>query len=221
MKLNPDDYSIEKDMEKGLFETLPESDMGIICGADEAGRGPLAGPVTAAAVVLPQDFPISILNDSKKMSEKERMEAEVVIKEKAISWAIVSLSHSIIDRINILQASLMAMKMAYERVASETHVDTLLVDGNKKPDVAIPCSAIVKGDGKIPEIMAASILAKTERDRLMLLCDRKWPEYGYKEHKGYPTKQHIAMIEKYGPSPITRMSFHLKSKKEDETPSLF
>ncbi len=206
-------------MEKGLFDIDFNVDGMIICGADEAGRGPLAGPVTAAAVVLPKDFPFSILNDSKKMSEKERDEAALVIKEKAVAWAVVSLSHKVIDRINILQSSLYAMKLAYERVAGKTKVDVLLVDGNKKPDVQIQCQAIVKGDGKIHEIMAASILAKTERDRIMKLCDKKWPQYGYAKHKGYPTKAHIEAIEKYGPSPIERTTFTYK--ETDETPSLF
>ena len=186
-------------MENGLFSDIPDDDFGVVCGADEAGRGPLAGPVTAAAVVLPDDFPIEILNDSKKMCEKERDEAAVIIKEKATAWAIVSLSHKVIDRINIL-------------------VDSLLVDGNKKPDVPVYVKAIVKGDAKIPEIMAASILAKTERDRIMKLCDAKWPEYGYAKHKGYPTEEHREAILKYGPSPIERMTFRVQ---KDETPSLF
>ena len=206
-------------MEKGLFDTDFNIDNLIICGADEAGRGPLAGPVTAGAVVLPENFPFEILNDSKKMNEKERDEAAVIIKEKAVAWAVVSLSHKIIDRINILQASLYAMKLAYEHVAAKTHVDILLVDGNKKPDVPVQCQAIVKGDGKIHEIMAASIIAKTERDRIMKLCDEKWPMYGYGKHKGYPTKEHIRAIEKYGPSPIERTTFTFR--QEDETPSLF
>ncbi len=205
-------------MENGLFETLSYDDYGIICGSDEAGRGPLAGPVTAASVVLNADFPFEILNDSKKLTEKERNEAELIIKEKAVAWAVVSLSHKVIDRINILQSSLMAMRLSYEKVASSCHVDTLLVDGNKCPDVPIRCYAVVKGDQKVPEIMAASILAKTERDRIMMLCDRKWPEYGYAKHKGYPTKEHYMAIAKYGPSPIERLTFTVK--EVDETPSL-
>ena len=205
-------------MENGLFPDIADDDYGVICGADEAGRGPLAGPVTAAAVVLPSSFPFEILNDSKKMSEKQRLEAERIIKEKAVAWAIVSLSHKVIDRINILNASLLAMKMAYSKVSKSVHVDTLLVDGNKKPDVDIPVHAVIKGDAKIHEIMAASILAKTERDRIMMLCDAKWPEYGYAKHKGYPTEEHREAIRKYGPSPIERMTFQAL---KDETPSLF
>ncbi len=205
-------------MENGLFPDISDDDYGVICGADEAGRGPLAGPVTAAAVVLPPTFPFEILNDSKKMSEKQRLEAERIIKEKAVAWAVVSLSHKVIDRINILNASLLAMKMAYSKVSKTVHVDTLLVDGNKKPDVDIPVHAVVKGDAKIHEIMAASILAKTERDRIMMLCDARWPEYGYAKHKGYPTEEHREAIRKYGPSPIERMTFQAL---KDETPSLF
>lgn len=205
-------------MENGLFPDISDDDYGVICGADEAGRGPLAGPVTAAAVVLPPTFPFEILNDSKKMSEKQRLEAERIIKEKATVWAVVSLSHKVIDRINILNASLLAMKMAYSKVSKTVHVDTLLVDGNKKPDVDIPVHAVVKGDAKIHEIMAASILAKTERDRIMMLCDARWPEYGYAKHKGYPTEEHREAIRKYGPSPIERMTFQAL---KDETPSLF
>ena len=205
-------------MENGLFPDISDDDYGVICGADEAGRGPLAGPVTAAAVVLPPTFPFEILNDSKKMSEKQRLEAERIIKEKAVAWAVVSLSHKVIDRINILNASLLAMKMAYSKVSKSVHIDTLLVDGNKKPDVDIPVHAVVKGDAKIHEIMAASILAKTERDRIMMLCDARWPEYGYAKHKGYPTEEHREAIRKYGPSPIERMTFQAL---KDETPSLF
>ena len=205
-------------MENGLFPDISDVDYGVICGADEAGRGPLAGPVTAAAVVLPPTFPFEILNDSKKMCEKQRLEAERIIKEKATVWAVVSLSHKVIDRINILNASLLAMKMAYSKVSRSVHVDTLLVDGNKKPDVDIPVHAVVKGDAKIHEIMAASILAKTERDRIMMLCDARWPEYGYAKHKGYPTEEHREAIRKYGPSPIERMTFQAL---KDETPSLF
>ena len=203
-------------MENTLFN-LEESTL-TICGTDEAGRGPLAGPVVAAAVVLPPDFPIEILGDSKKLSEKKRIEAERIIKERAV-WATASVSHKTIDEINILNASMLAMRKAYEKVATKVHIDLLLADGNRTPDVDIECRAIIKGDAKIPEIMAASILAKNERDRIMVLCDRKWPGYGYAKHKGYPTKEHVRNLERLGPSPIERESFHLHEK--DETPSLF
>ena len=201
-------------MENGLFDMLIDDEGKTICGADEAGRGPLAGPVTAAAVVLPPDFPVEILNDSKRMSEKERDEAAAIIREKAVAWAITSVSHIVIDRINILQSSMEAMARSLRKVMERTHVDTFLVDGNRIPDVPIPCRAIVKGDSKVPEIMAASILAKTERDRLMVLCGRKWPSYGFEKHKGYPTAEHRKAILKYGPSPIERLSFHVGEDKE-------
>ena len=200
-------------MEASLFGN--EGIKSIACGSDEAGRGPLAGPVVAAAVILPEGFPLDILDDSKKLSERKRKEAERIIKEKAI-WAVASVSHKDIDRINILNASMLAMRKAYEKVRKIMQPDILLVDGNRKPDVDIPCSAIVKGDSKVPEIMAASILAKCERDRLMELAARKWPAYGYDRHKGYPTKAHVKAIEENGPSPIERMSFHVGGKKERE-----
>ncbi len=200
-------------MEASLFGN--EGIKSIACGSDEAGRGPLAGPVVAAAVILPEGFPLDILDDSKKLSERKRKEAERIIKEKAI-WAVASVSHKDIDRINILNASMLAMRKAYEKVRKIMQPDILLVDGNRKPDVDIPCSAIVKGDSKVPEIMAASILAKCERDRLMELAARKWPAYGYDRHKGYPTKAHVKAIEENGPSPIERMSFHVGGEKERE-----
>lgn len=197
-------------MENTLFDINP----GVICGSDEAGRGPLAGPVVAAAVILPPGFPVSMLGDSKSLTERQRDEAAAVIREKAV-WATAAVSHQVIDRINILQASLLAMRKAYEKVAAKARPDVLLVDGNKTPDVPIPCIAIVKGDAKVPEIMAASILAKCERDRLMALADRKWPQYGYARHKGYPTPAHRAAIAEHGPSPIQRMSFAAKPKERE------
>ena len=207
-------------MENTLFN-LEESTL-TICGTDEAGRGPLAGPVVAAAVVLPPDFPIEILGDSKKLSEKKRIEAERIIKERAV-WATASVSHKTIDEINILNASMLAMRKAYEKVATKVHIDLLLADGNRTPDVDIECRAIVKGDAKIPEIMAASILAKNERDRIMVLCDRKWPGYGYAKHKGYPSPEHRKRIAELGPSPIERMTFNAGTviKNNDDQPELF
>lgn len=202
-------------MENSLFPLT--RDRGIIAGADEAGRGPLAGPVTAACVVLPPDFPFEILADSKKLSEKKRIEAERIIKERAVSWAVSSVSHRIIDEINILNAAMSAMALAFSKI--KVPVDVLLVDGNKTPEVPVPCHAVVKGDSKVFEIMAASILAKNYRDRLMLIADRRWPQYGYAKHKGYPTKEHIEKIRLYGPSPIQRLSF--STGLEEEEPSLF
>lgn len=184
----------------------------IIVGADEAGRGPLAGPVCASAVVLPKDFPFEILNDSKKLSEKRRLQIEPIIKEKALAWAISWATPKEIDQINILQASMLAMKRAYEKVLVQLNQkkitpNILLVDGNKTPAVDILCQAIVKGDAKVPAIMAASILAKNARDRLMVLAAKKWPQYNFDKHKGYPCPQHKELLRKYGPCPIHRLSF--------------
>lgn len=184
----------------------------IIIGADEAGRGPLAGPVCAAAVVLPQDFPFELLNDSKKLSEKRRIEAEPVIKQRAEAWAVAWATPAEIDRINILQASMLAMKRAYLLVQKQLkekgiRADVLLVDGNKRPNVDIACQAIVKGDAKIHEIMAASILAKNARDRFMVCAAKRWPGYGFEKHKGYPCASHKAALHKLGPCPIHRLTF--------------
>ena len=180
-------------------------------GFDEAGRGPLAGPVCAAAVILPDDFPIEILNDSKKLSEKKRQAAETIIKEKAI-WGIALVDHTIIDEINILEASMLAMKNAFEDLLKKNPGLQLteisgITDGTRCPDVPIECRSEPKADGKYPCVMAASILAKTCRDRLMLEMDKKYPEYGYAKHKGYPTKAHREVCYRLGPSPIQRLSF--------------
>ena len=187
-------------------------DYNIIVGADEAGRGPLAGPVCASAVVLPKDFPFEILNDSKQLSEKKRLKAEPIIKEKAIAWAVAWATPKEIDQINILQASMLAMKRAFEKVQvqlkkKDITPDILLVDGNKTPAVNIQCQAIVKGDSKVPEIMAASILAKNARDRFMVCAAKKWPVYGFEKHKGYPCPQHKELLREYGPCPIHRLTF--------------
>ncbi len=184
----------------------------IIVGADEAGRGPLAGPVCASAVVLPKDFPFEILKDSKQLSEKKRLAAEPIIKEKALSWAVCWATPKEIDQINILQASLLAMTRAFNKVKLQLEAkgivpDILLVDGNKTPKVDIECEAIVKGDSKIPEIMAASILAKNARDRFMVCAAKKWPVYGFDKHKGYPCPQHKKLLREYGPCPIHRLTF--------------
>ncbi len=184
----------------------------LIIGADEAGRGPLAGPVCASAVVLPKDFPFEILNDSKKMSEKRRLSVEPIIKEKAVAWAVAWGTVKEIDQINILQASLLAMKRAYLKVQAqlektEFYNPILLVDGNKTPNVPISCKAIVKGDSKIPQIMAASILAKNARDRFMMCAAKKWPMYCFEKHKGYPSALHKELLHKYGPCPIHRLTF--------------
>lgn len=190
----------------------------LLCGTDEAGRGPLAGPVTAGAVILPDDFPIEILNDSKKLSEKKRISAATVIKEKALSWSVITISPEIIDEINILQASLLAMKLSCEKVMAMIDEDEdlsgepiqVIADGNKVPDLKCDVEALVKADSKIPAVMAASILAKTERDALMIEYDKLYPEYGYAQHKGYPTKAHREICKKIGPSPIQRKTFSYK-----------
>ena len=207
-------------MQRELFEQFDEEK--VVCGTDEAGRGPLAGPVVAASVILPPDFPIEILNDSKKMSEKDRLEAEIIIKEKATAWAVSAISHKTIDKINILNSSLLGMKKSYEKIRDKGHsVTILLCDGNKTPDVDCPVEAIVKGDSKVPEIMAASILVKNHRDRLMDIADKKWPEYGFAHHKGYPTKEHYKALSLYGPCPIHRLSFRLEEKKSKREEELF
>ncbi len=186
-------------------------------GLDEAGRGPLAGPVSAAAVILPDDFPFEILNDSKKLSEKKRLAAEIIIKEKAC-YGIALVDHKKIDEINILQASMLAMKLAFEELekklpawCSENKIKDFVLsgitDGTKCPDVSFECRAEPKADGKFPEVMAASILAKTCRDRLMCEMDKKYPAYGYAKHKGYPTRDHVEICRKIGPSPIQRLTF--------------
>ncbi len=192
-----------------LFE---EPKYSIVIGADEAGRGPLAGPVCAAAVVLPKDFPYEILDDSKKLSEKRRLEAEPVIKERAIAWAVAWASPKEIDEINILQASMLAMKRAYLLVRKQLDTkniipEILLVDGNRRPDVDIICQAIIKGDASVHEIMAASILAKNARDRFMVCASKRWPGYGFEKHKGYPCASHKAALRKLGPCPIHRLTF--------------
>ncbi len=179
-----------------------------ICGIDEAGRGPIAGPLCVAAVVLPTDFPFEILNDSKKMSLKKRQVAEKLIKEKAIAYAVAWANRAEIDRINVLNATLNAMQRCYEKIRKKIgEVDLVLIDGNKKPSLNIPTEAIIKGDAVVYEIMAASILAKNERDRLMIALDALYPEYRYAKHKGYPTKEHLEICRKIGPSAIQRHSF--------------
>ena len=189
----------------------------LLVGFDEAGRGPLAGPVSAAAVILPDDFPNEILNDSKKLSEKKREAAEKIIKEKAC-WGIGLVDHEKIDEINILEASMLAMKIAFENLSKmrpqwlkgqniNDYILNGITDGTRCPDVAIEIKWEPKADGKYPCVMAASILAKTCRDRIMVEMDKKYPGYGYAKHKGYPTRDHKEICHKLGPSPIQRLSF--------------
>ena len=221
------------------------------CGLDEAGRGPLAGPVCAAAVILPKDFPADILDDSKKLAARQREAARRVICEKAAAWAVAWASPAEIDAINILQASLLAMKRAFELLfvmephaggrgeaawPSAIHCENpfasplippsipagleVVADGLYAPTIAVPCTPMVKADAKVHEVMAASILAKTARDALMNYYARLYPQYGYDRHKGYPTKEHRALVLRYGPSPIQRNSFRITGQAEDFLPGI-
>jgi ribonuclease HII len=193
----------------------------MICGIDEAGRGPLAGPVCAAAVILPENFPRHILDDSKKLTPSRREEARRLICAGAAAWGIGWASAAEIDEINILKASLLAMKRAYEAMGGGGVPGrdmgafiaaglTAVTDGLYIPDIPIPVRALVKADAQIPEVMAASILAKTARDRMMERYSWLYPEYGYEGHKGYPTKDHRERIALYGPSPIQRKTFRVQ-----------
>lgn len=176
-----------------------------ICGCDEAGRGPLCGPVVAAAVILPLGLEIEGLNDSKKLTEKKRDKLFDIIKEKAVAYAIAEASPAEIDEINILNASMLAMRRAVE--ALPIKADFALIDGNCSRGFEIPTETVVKGDAKSYSIAAASILAKVTRDRQCEELDKEYPEYGIAKHKGYPTKDHMEAVKKYGPAPIYRRSF--------------
>lgn len=178
----------------------------IVAGVDEAGRGPLAGPVFAAAVVLNPMRPIVGLADSKTLSESKRDSLYPIIKEAALSWSIAQASVEEIDRLNILQATLLAMKRAVDGLPIRP--DQVLIDGNRLPDLSIPAQAIVKGDSKVQAISAASILAKVERDKLMVDYHRCYPEFSFHVHKGYGTKQHLAEIGQYGFLDVHRKTFN-------------
>ena len=177
----------------------------IICGVDEAGRGPLAGPVCASAVILDESRTIAGLADSKKLSEKQRDLLAPVIREQALAWAVAYAEVEEIDRLNILQATLLAMKRAVQ--ALHIQPQQVLVDGLYCPQTGIPSQAIVKGDSKVAAISAASILAKTARDELMLHLHEQYPQYGFDGHKGYPTAMHLAALREYGVSEVHRRSF--------------
>lgn len=179
--------------------------VGLVCGIDEAGRGPLAGPVVAAAVILDPERPIVGLNDSKKLSEKKRDALAEIIRERALAWAVAEATVEEIDRLNILQATMLAMQRAV--AALQVSAESALVDGNRCPKLDIPCEAVVKGDGKIASIAAASILAKTVRDAGMLVLHGQYPQYGFDRHMGYPTAAHFAALEEHGASPVHRRSF--------------
>lgn len=188
-----------------LFDEDFTSGVTLFCGADEAGRGPIAGPVFAAAVILDPDHPIAGLKDSKKLSEHRRDELALEIKQYAKAWAIAECSIEEIDELNILHASMLAMKRAIESLSIQPEL--ALIDGNRCPKLAIAAKAIVKGDDKVPAISAASILAKTARDAVMLDLHRQYPEYGFDRHKGYPTAYHLEQLHLYGVSPVHRKTY--------------
>ena len=183
-----------------------EEGFSLICGVDEAGRGPLAGPVCAAAVILPPDLELEGLNDSKKLSEKRREALYPLICEQALAYGIAFASEQEIDGLNILQATFLAMRRAVGQLGRKP--DLALVDGNREPDFGdIPVRTIVKGDSRSANIAAASILAKVTRDRFMLEQDAVYPQYGFAVHKGYGTQKHYAALREFGPCPIHRRSF--------------
>lgn len=176
-----------------------------VCGIDEAGRGPLAGPVCAAAVILPKNLEIPALDDSKKLSDKRRRELFPIIQQQAIAYGIGFASHEEIDEINILQATFLAMKRAL--AAMETKADFALIDGNRETDFGLPVKTVVKGDSLSANIAAASVLAKVSRDDVMEAMAEEYPQYGFEIHKGYGTKAHYEALRTYGPCPIHRLSF--------------
>ncbi|MBE6984287.1 MAG: ribonuclease HII [Ruminococcaceae bacterium] len=177
----------------------------LVCGVDEAGRGPLAGPVCAAAVILPMDLEIEGLNDSKKLTEKRREALYDIIVDKALAYGIAFASEEEIDEINILQATFLAMRRAVEQL--QLKPDMVLVDGNREPELELPVKTIVKGDSLSANIAAASILAKVTRDRLMVQLDETYPQYGFAVHKGYGTKAHYTALREHGMCPCHRKTF--------------
>ena len=194
-------------MSKNAAPSLPLFDFAddVVCGVDEAGRGPLAGPVFAAAVILDPARPITGLRDSKKLSEAQRDVLAVQIKERALAWCIAQSSEEEIDRINILQATMLAMRRAVEGLRV---LPTLaLIDGNRCPVMAVRSEAIVKGDDKVEAISAASILAKTARDAALMELHRIYPQYAFDQHKGYPTALHLELLKQHGVSPVHRRSY--------------
>ena len=177
----------------------------LICGVDEAGRGPLAGPVCAAAVILPPYLEIPGLDDSKKLTDKKRRELAPLIKEQAVAYGIAFADHSEIDEINILQATYLAMERALEQLCVKPEL--ALIDGNRAKDFGLPVETVIHGDSLSASIAAASVLAKVTRDDRMLQLAEEYPQYGFEIHKGYGTKAHYAALEAHGPSPIHRMTF--------------
>ena len=191
--------------EINLWEIESELPFELICGVDEAGRGPLAGPVCAAAVILPKGLVIPGLNDSKKLSDKRRRELFPIIQQEAVSFGIAFASQEEIDEINILQATFLAMRRAMEQLNPQP--EFALIDGNRETDFGVPCKTVIRGDSMSANIAAASVLAKVTRDNWMMEAAEKYPGYGFEIHKGYGTKAHYAALEKLGPCPIHRRSF--------------
>ena len=178
---------------------------GMLAGVDEAGRGPLVGNVVAAAVILDPGNPIDGLNDSKKLSARRREQLADQVRDRAIAWSVVSIDAEQIDRINILQATMLAMQQAVEQLTvPPQHV---FIDGNRCPKINVPATAVVKGDSRVAEISAASILAKVERDAQMVVLHETYPQYGFDRHKGYPTKAHFEALAEHGPCPEHRTSY--------------
>lgn len=178
---------------------------GVLCGVDEAGRGPLCGPVCVAAVILDPNRPIDGLNDSKKLSEKKRETLFPQIMRTALAYNVVMIGPEIIDEINILQATMLGMRQAVEGL--KIRPDYVLIDGNRCPELPMPCESVVKGDARSASISAASILAKVSRDHYMEQLAKQYPQYQLQKHKGYPTKEHYALLDQYGVAPIYRKSF--------------
>ena len=178
---------------------------GLLAGVDEAGRGPLVGNVVAAAVILDKNKPVDGLADSKKLSAKRREQLAEQIRERAIAWSVISIDAAEIDRINILQATMLAMKQSVEQLAVVP--EHVFIDGNRCPDINVPATAVVKGDARVAEISAASILAKVERDAQMQDLHETYPQYGFDKHKGYPTASHMAALAEHGPCPEHRRSY--------------
>lgn len=191
--------------EINLWEIESELPFDLICGVDEAGRGPLAGPVCAAAVILPKGLVIPGLNDSKKLSDKRRRELFPIIQQEAVSFGIAFASQEEIDEINILQATFLAMRRAMEQLNPQP--EFALIDGNRETDFGVPCKTVIKGDSLSANIAAASVLAKVTRDNWMMEAAERYPGYGFEIHKGYGTKAHYAALEKLGPCPIHRRTF--------------
>ena len=191
--------------EINLWEIESELPYDLICGVDEAGRGPLAGPVCAAAVILPKGLVIPGLNDSKKLSDKRRRELFPIIQQEAVSFGIAFASQEEIDEINILQATFLAMRRAIDQL--DPKPDFALIDGNRETDFGVPCKTVIKGDSLSANIAAASVLAKVTRDNWMIEAAEKYPGYGFEIHKGYGTKAHYAALTEFGPCPIHRKTF--------------